>query len=176
MRRTCLAVALLSLASLAISVCSAQTPAPKPPPPCSTPEYRQFDFWLGRWEVTSPKGQAQGTNEITREMGDCVLHEHWVGSQGGSGESFNTYDRTRGVWHQTWVDAQGTLLLLEGGLRGPDMVMEGELPGAGGKPVRQRITWSPKPGGEVHQHWETSPDRGTTWATAFYGIYRRAKD
>ena len=25
---------------------------PGPPPACETPEHRQFDFWLGEWEVT----------------------------------------------------------------------------------------------------------------------------
>src|SRR3970282_1522072 len=25
--------------------------------PCSAPEYRQFDFWLGEWEVTNPSGE-----------------------------------------------------------------------------------------------------------------------
>ena len=30
----------------------AQTP--KRPVPCSRPEFRQFDFWLGDWDVTTP--------------------------------------------------------------------------------------------------------------------------
>jgi hypothetical protein len=36
------------------------------------------------------------------------------------------YDAARQVWHQTWVDSSGTLLLLEGGLRGKSMVLEGQ--------------------------------------------------
>jgi hypothetical protein len=24
-----------------------------PPPPCSDPAYRQFDFWIGAWNVTA---------------------------------------------------------------------------------------------------------------------------
>ena len=35
----------------------------KPPqrkPPCSAPEYHQFDFWLGDWEVTTPDGKPAG--------------------------------------------------------------------------------------------------------------------
>ena len=46
--------------------------------------------------------------------------------RGFSGESLNVYDPARKVWHQTWVDNSGTLLLIEGGVRGKDMVLEGE--------------------------------------------------
>ena len=28
--------------------------------PCSSPEYRQFDFWLGEWEAFSTNGQKAG--------------------------------------------------------------------------------------------------------------------
>ena len=38
----------------------------------------------------------------------------------------------------------------------------------------QRITWTPAADGSVTQHWETSEDGGTTWATGFMGVYRRA--
>src|SRR5512143_140697 len=93
--------------------------------PCDAPEYRQFDFWAGDWQVTRPDGSVAGTNRITLEYGGCVLHEHYATPKGYSGESLNTFDAGRKVWHQTWVDSTGTLLLLEGGLRGRDMVLEG---------------------------------------------------
>ncbi len=92
----------------------AATPKPSPPRPqkaCAATEFRQFDFWLGDWKVTDPKGDVAGTNRITLEMDGCVLHEHWVGSKGGNGESFNIYDGATKQWHQTWVDNGGTLLL-----------------------------------------------------------------
>ena len=38
--------------------------------PCSGAEYRQFDFWLGEWEVESG-GKRAGTNRITRVQGGC---------------------------------------------------------------------------------------------------------
>ena len=32
-------------------------------PPCKArPEYRQFDFWVGEWDVQNPQGQTAGTN------------------------------------------------------------------------------------------------------------------
>ncbi len=170
MRRNSWVIVCLSLAALATPGFAAEAP-----PPCSSAEYRQFDFWIGRWDVASPQGQVQGSNEISRALGDCALRERWKGSQGMSGESLNSYDATRRMWHQTWVDDRGTLLTVEGGLRDSSMVMQGVRPGPGGKSVRQRITWTPKSKDEVHQHWETSSDDGATWTTAFLGVYRRAK-
>lgn len=164
-----------AIAAIGLLIAGVSGAAEAPPPPCSAPEHRQFDFWLGSWEVTSPQGQRLGINEITRELGGCVLHEHWVGGRGMKGESFNAYDAARRVWHQTWMDDRGTVLLLDGGLREGNMVLEGTLPGPSGKPVRQRITWTPKSPDEVHQHWEAWVDSSASWSTSFLGVYRRAK-
>jgi hypothetical protein len=94
--------------------------------PCSDPAYRQFDFWLGEWEVRKPDGTLAGTNRISKEYGGCVLHERYSTAKGYSGESLNTYDVARKVWHQTWVDNDGLLLLLDGGLVNGRMVLEGQ--------------------------------------------------
>jgi hypothetical protein len=139
---------------------------------CSGPEHRQFDFWLGEWTVHTRDGKLAGTNRITREYGDCVLHERYATSRGYSGESLNMYDAGRKLWHQTWVDTSGTLLLLEGGLRGRNMVLEGQTAGADGKVTRHRITWTPDADESVRQHWETQDDAGQ-WSTAFDGRYTR---
>ena len=34
------------------------------PPDCSGAEYRQFDFWIGEFEVRTPDGQLAGHNVI----------------------------------------------------------------------------------------------------------------
>ena len=97
--------------------------------PCEGEAHRQFDFWLGEWEVRTADGTLAGVNNISREHGGCVLHERYSTSRGYSGESLNVFDPSRKVWHQTWVDNAGTLLLLEGGLRGESMVLEGQTIG-----------------------------------------------
>ncbi|HEY8050229.1 MAG TPA: hypothetical protein VIE63_13720 [Ramlibacter sp.] len=138
---------------------------------CDAPEYHQFDFWTGHWNVTKQDGSPAGENRITSEYGGCVVHERYTTPRGYAGESLNTWDAARKVWHQTWVDNSGTLLLLEGGLQGSSMVMEG----AGfddGHAVRHRITWTPNADGSVRQHWETAGADGK-WATVFDGMYRR---
>lgn len=173
--RAALLPCILALAALAVPVGAAFAADAKPaPPPCSAPEYHQFDFWLGDWDVTTPDGKFAGTNLITRPLERCVIQEHWTGSQGGHGESYNVYDASRGVWHQTWVDDSGTLLLLEGHFVDGRMVMTG-LTGSGPKAVLNRITWTPLDKGEVRQQWDTSTDAGKSWTSAFDGIYRPRK-
>lgn len=140
--------------------------------PCSDPAYRQFDFWLGEWEVRTPDGKLAGTNRIDKEYGGCVLRERYSTPKGYTGESFNTYDVARKVWHQTWVDNGGLLLLLDGGLVNGRMVLEGPGQGAGGIAVKHRITWTPNPDGTVRQFWETT-DAAGKWAVAFDGHYKK---
>ena len=140
--------------------------------PCDAGEHRQFDFWLGDWEVRTPEGKLAGTNRITREYGGCVLHERYDTGRGYSGESLNVYDAPRKAWHQTWVDTSGTLLLLEGGLRDGRMVLEGQTVDADAQTTKHRITWTPNPDGTVRQFWESTDARGQ-WTTAFEGLYRR---
>lgn len=140
--------------------------------PCDAPEHRQFDFWLGEWEVRTPDGKVAGTNKIEREYDGCVVHERYATGRAFKGESLNAYDAGRRVWHQTWVDNQGTLLLLEGGLQGSSMVLAGQIVSIDGQPVKHRISWTPNADGSVRQHWETTDEKGQ-WRTAFDGRYTR---
>ncbi len=146
-----------------------------PTPNCAVPEFRQFDFWVGDWRVTQGERHA-GDNHIARILGGCALQESWSGASGSRGRSINTYDPSRRLWHQTWVDNEDTLLVLEGGWRDGAMVLEGErMDATSGKPIRQRITWTPLPNGDVRQHWQSSADSGGSWQTVFDGRYRRSR-
>jgi hypothetical protein len=140
--------------------------------PCDSTEHRQFDFWLGAWDVHTPNGKLVGVNRIEREYDGCVLHERYSTERGYQGESLNSYDPGRKVWHQTWVDNQGTLLLLEGGMRSGSMVLEGQSTAADGQLTRHRISWTPNADGSVRQHWESTDAKGQ-WSTAFDGRYTR---
>jgi len=143
------------------------------PAPCATPEHRAFDFWVGEWDVFDPSGRRVAENVITLEMNDCVVHESYTNLQGYHGESFNVYDASRGVWHQTWVDLGGALLVLEGGLEEGSMVLEGVTVGPDGGEIHNRVVWTPADDGSVRQLWRTTADGGATWSTAFDGVYRR---
>ncbi len=156
---------------LAISTAAS---AQAPTTPCSTSEAKQFDFWLGDWDVFTPDGKLAGTNLIEKLYG-CLLHESWNNPK-VQGQSLNIYDAERGVWHQTWVDSSGSLLMIEGALRNGSMILsDATLPGK--KDVKQvnEITWTPQPDGSVRQHWRVSADGGKTWTTSFDGKYVRSK-
>ena len=100
------------------------------------------------------------------------MHERYSTGRGYSGESLNIYDSARNVWHQSWVDSDGTLLLLEGGFRDGKMILEGHTAKTDAPPTKHRITWSPNPDGSVRQLWE-STDAGGRWTVAFDGTYTR---
>lgn len=141
-------------------------------PRCEAAAHRQFDFWIGTWDVFKPDGTLAGRNRIEKRYDGCVLHEQYATPAGYRGESLNTYDAGRKLWHQTWVDNGGTLLLLEGSWREGSMVMEGATTAADGRITRHRITWTPNRDGSVRQHWQ-STDTGGNWNTVFDGKYVR---
>ncbi len=142
--------------------------------PCNGPEHRQFDFWLGDWEVRAvADGRLAGTNEITSILDGCVLMESYSTPTGYAGHSFNAYDASTGQWHQTWVDNTGLVLKLDGGLDGEGrMVLSGPGVDPRGNEVVNRIVWTPREDGSVQQTWDMSPDSGATWRTVFDGMYR----
>lgn len=140
---------------------------------CRGPEFRQFDFWIGDWEVRGPQGRLLGHNRITAILEGCALREEWTSADGTNiGTSHNAYDPNDGRWHQDWVDNGPTRLTLVGGLAGREMVLEQRAPSGGTAPAQfQRITWTPLADGRVRQHWQVSSDGGATWTTAFDGFY-----
>jgi len=154
---------------ISIVVCCVSTPVLAA---CTDPAFRQFDFWIGEWNVHTPDGKLAGTNRITREYEGCVLHERYTTARGYSGESLNTYDAGRKVWHQTWVDNEGVLLLLEGSFVNGQMQLAGQTSATDGKVTKHRITWTPNADGTVRQFWE-STDANGHWVVAFDGRYSR---
>lgn len=144
---------------------------------CAAPEFHQFDFWIGTWEVRTPDGKVAGTNRIEPVLDGCALQENWRGAKGLLGSSLNMYVPSTKKWHQTWMDQQGTLLLLDGSFRDGAMVMTGEAPSTKkpGTTALQRITWTPAADGSVRQLWEVSEDGGTTWSPVFDGRYTRVR-
>lgn len=96
----------------------------EPLKPCMAPEFRQFDFWFGDWNVESPASPgAVSRNQITSINGGCALREQYTTTSGYEGTSLNFYDAVKKVWHQTWIDNQGGALYLDGGFDGQSMVM-----------------------------------------------------
>ena len=159
---------------------AAQSPElPLPPPDtlanaCSAPEFRQFDFWIGRWSVAGPGREPQAVNEITRQAQGCLVQERYHNAAGYTGSSVNWFDPADRLWRQLWIDNAGLILRLEGGLEAPGrMVLTGPPRPTQAGPIRDRITWVAQADGTVHQIWDVSDDEGRTWTNSFTGIYRR---
>lgn len=90
-----------SIVAIGALVAVAFGQAERQAPPCSAPEYHQFDFWIGNWDVTTPDGKPVGTNLVRQILDGCVIEENWSGTTGGDGKSFNIYFARDRRWHQT---------------------------------------------------------------------------
>ena len=44
--------------------------------------HRQFDFWIGRWDVFQPDGKKAGENLIEPILGGCPLLKRGPGGAG----------------------------------------------------------------------------------------------
>jgi hypothetical protein len=72
---------------------------PAPSAKCVAAAYRQFDFWVGDWDVfdvgsSIPVAHAR----IDPILDGCVLREDYQGTEGHKGQSFTIYDAARRVW------------------------------------------------------------------------------
>jgi hypothetical protein len=103
--------------------------APASGRPCSASASRQFDFWVGNWDVYGGSSASlAGTNQVKSLLDGCMVEENWVGAFGGTGRSLNAYDHASDTWSQMWVDASGCpmgVILLEGGFADGSMTMSG---------------------------------------------------
>lgn len=160
---------------LALStVASAQTPPA--PPSCDGAEYRALDFWIGEWDAYRSGSDALiGRSSITREEAGCVIHEHWTGGAGSSGQSFNIYERMTDQWEQYWVSSTGEITHYVGGPidHGMQLTASGDRTALAPDAVFfSRVTLTAQPDGSVRQVGETSGD-GQSWTQRYDMTYRR---
>jgi hypothetical protein len=137
---------------------------------CSTPEYREFDFWVGDWDAFDfDKPEIVARTRVDRILGGCVLREDYQGASGFQGQSFSSYDAPRKQWQQTWVTNRGTLLVIEGQFQAGEMVLSGVDHAHGDQLVRG--TWKPSEAG-VRETAVISTDGGKTWKPWFDLLFR----
>lgn len=147
----------------------AGTSSERASPPCAGPRFREFDFWLGEWQVTSG-GQPVATSSIETILGGCVILETYVDPSGYSGKSFNFYDTHLDRWRQTWVDIAGNVSEFSGIVRDGSMNYQGETHREG-KRILRKMTVSKERPDCVRQYSEQSADGGRTWTVAYDFIY-----
>ena len=149
--------------------------------PCRhDPRFRQFDFWVGDWDVR-PTGQPPvgppARNTVTLDDNDCVVTEHWSSPSGSVGQSFNVFDRSYGVWRQTWVDNIGEQHDYRGRLVDGNMVFDGDTPAPNGQQGRipTRLTFFNLGPDTVRQFSQSSTDSGRTWQINYDLTYVRRR-
>ena len=171
------ALPLIACAMLGVTSVRAQAPQP---PPCSTPDARQFDFWHGEWDASwkNPDGTlSAGTNRIESLFDGCVTHENFAigGAKPFMGRSYSVYSPRLKKWQQTWVDSSGSYIDLNGEFIAGKMVLLREAILGNGKPGRQRMTYYNIEKDKFDWDWETSEDNGQTWTLRWRINYTRKK-
>ncbi len=143
--------------------------------PQKNPKYREFDFWVGQWDVYGKGGALSGHSHVDLILGNCVVSENWTDMAGGEGKSYNKYNEPLKRWEQFWVDQYGTTTLYLGNLNGPNMVYVGDGFSPAGKPQKLRMTFFPLGPDKVRQFGESSDDDGKTWTVRYDLTYVRQK-
>jgi hypothetical protein len=143
--------------------------------PCShAPEHRQFDFWIGEWEVVTTEGHnPAGTSSIQLILDRCVLLENWTG--GLTGKSFNHYDTRSKKWIQDWVDSQSKSVHFEGGLENGVMSFYAASFDGNNQPIRRHLQFMKVDDDHVRQWSQQSHDGGKTWTPEYDFTYIRKK-
>jgi len=140
---------------------------------CDGPEYRQFDFWLGDWNVYQATGdKLVAHSRIEKLYGGCAVRENWMPIGRTGGGSLNIYLPSKKSWRQFWVDSSNNLNEYSGGLVGQAMKLTGTSLTAAGTKLKVRMTYTHASDGSVTQRCERSDDSGKTWAVDCLFIYK----
>jgi tetratricopeptide (TPR) repeat protein len=147
--------------------------------PCAySAENRQFDFWVGEWDVSTTQGSIPaGNSKIELILGDCVVLENWKSlNTSYSGKSYNIYDSALKRWEQYWVDNVGGNIFFHGQLK--DGVMDywtDDIPQSTGPALRRHLQFSKLGPDKVRQFSQGSTDSGKTWSVEYDFTYVRKK-
>ncbi len=147
--------------------------------PClSDTVYRQFDFWIGEWDVYGPQDRKAGDSKIELILDSCIILENWKSATPPyAGKSFNTYNAGTKQWQQTWVDnVGGTTEFLRGHAEKDKMIFNADnVKDTDGKNFLRRLTFFKLSNDKVRQLGERSDDYGKIWVTEYDLEYRRKK-
>jgi tetratricopeptide (TPR) repeat protein len=145
--------------------------------PCAfTQENRQFDFWIGEWNVTATQGGAPaGNSKIELILDDCVVQENWSSLNSPyTGKSYNIYNAALKRWEQYWVDSVGGNIFFHGGLKNGVMdYWSDETPQPNGTKLERHLQFFALGKDAVRQFSQGSTDGGKTWHVEYDLTYTR---
>ncbi|MBX9780818.1 MAG: tetratricopeptide repeat protein [Chitinophagaceae bacterium] len=146
--------------------------------PCmSDPHHREFDFWVGEWNVFQTAGMVPtgAQSKIQMISGGCAILENWE-SPASNGKSINFIDPVTNKWKQSWVGnyVNGTQEFINGEYREGAMHYDFTTVSNGQKLMGHLIFYNQGPN-QVRQFNEVSADGGKTWTTSYDFTYVRKK-
>ena len=167
------------LATLAIA-CAASfapvAPAAASDHTCGTTGFKQVNFLVGNWIVSTPDGTVIGHDSFIHALGDCGFYEYWRDAAGNHRAfSILAYQPGANSWHLNWLDDSGMTANFDGS---PTKLVPLALDGVDYMEDHQRmhhLTWTVLPNGSIEKIWKSSSDDGRHWAITFDGIYRRER-
>jgi tetratricopeptide (TPR) repeat protein len=146
--------------------------------PCmNDPHAREFDFWIGQWDVyVTGSNRYAGNSAIEKISGGCAILENWK-STASEGKSLNFIDDSTHKWKQVWVGsyANGKQDFVNGEYKDSAMRFSFETNDAQGNKILGRFTFFNEGASQVRQLNETSTDGGSTWVVGYDFTYKRKK-
>jgi hypothetical protein len=158
--------------------------AQQPAQPCAGPEIRQFDFWIGEWNLVSRVRapdkdvwtEEKGTDSVRPVLNGCALLQEWNGTVGGQplhGMSLTSWLPRSGEWQQAWSDDSGpNLLVFKGKMEDGRMVLTREVVVDGKTVLRRQVFQNIQPA-SMDWVYEQSTDGGKTWTPTWKIHYSR---
>ena len=139
------------------------------PPTLAGVREDEFDFWVGRWDVSWGDG-ARGRNVVRKILDERVVLEEFDGRPGTTlrGTSVSVFDREAGLWRQTWVDNQGGYLEFAGRFRRGAMELR-----RNGADAEFRMRWLDIEERALTWLWERRDRGARRWKTLWRLDYTR---
>jgi hypothetical protein len=163
--------------------------SPDPPagPPCQAPEYHQFDFWLGTWDIEQDILTEDGSyarfpakNRVEAVASGCAVVEHWRGTvqfywEGMEapdslyGLSVRSFDDARGEWSIYWLDSRHPSFgdPFVGGFDNGLGTFTRRVRRLDGTVSLSRIVFEPVDATSVEWNLDVSADDGERWTTVW---------
>jgi len=141
--------------------------APDPETCSANKESRQFDYWLGEWNITYPGAPDGSTSKVYLELDKCLIIESWDGGKGHTGENIFGYSFNDKSWHGMFADNQGRVHVFEGKVAQGSAEFLGPSRGPNGEAVLNRLKVVRLAPDKLEQTWEKSSDNGATWTALF---------